>query len=236
LRRLRRRPRPLQPEEAAYIDRIEAERAALERSTAEALLVDYGARSPDSPLSAEEMAAGIEVRRVMGEVCRTSSKPPEDARFLFDVIRERRPGTCLELGTCIGISAAYEAAALELNDYGFLYTIEGAEPLAVEARALLRRLRLEQRVDVRVGRFADVLPDLLESNVFDYVFVDGHHDEHATIEYFELILPRTRSGATMVFDDIDWSEGMRRAWRAIRSSDALASTRREGTFAVALVG
>ena len=228
-------PRPLRADEAQYIERIEAERASLERSTNQVELIDYWARTPDSRLSTEEMAAGTLVRRVIGEVCRTSSKPPAAARVLFDLIRERAPATCLELGTCVGISAAYEAAALELNGRGMLFTIEGAEPLAAQARALLARVGLDHRVEFRVGRFADVLPRLLDEHVFDYVFIDGHHDERATVQYFEAILPRTRSGTALVFDDIDWSDGMRRAWKTIRSSDALeSSTRREG-FGLALV-
>jgi predicted O-methyltransferase YrrM len=46
--------------------------------------------------------------------------------------------------------------------------------------------------------------------------VDGHHDRDATIGYFNALLPRLAEDAVLVFDDIDWSAGMRDAWRVIR--------------------
>jgi predicted O-methyltransferase YrrM len=228
--RLRRRQPParaLTPEESAFVDRIETERMRLEASDEEIELVDYGAR-PDEQLSPAEMAAGRTVRRVVGEVCRTSSKPPPAARILFDLIRDERPAMCLELGTCLGLSAAYEAAALELNGDGFLHTVEGSEPLASRAAEVISRVGLGHRVDVHTGRFADVLPGLLEESTFDYVFVDGHHDEGATIGYFEQIAPRVNGGKVMVFDDIGWSEGMRNAWKTIRSRPEVASSTEHG--------
>jgi predicted O-methyltransferase YrrM len=233
---LLRRRRSLTADERFYIDRIESERLTLERSDDEVELIDYGARAADQKLTSEDMSAGVRTRRVIGDVCRVSSKPPKASRLLFDVLRERRPRACLELGTCLGISAAYQAAALELNGDGFLHTIEGAEPLAVRAGNLFSRLGLAHRVDLHVGRFKDVLPDLLQENIFDYAFVDGHHDEHATIEYFGLIHPRVRSGGVMVFDDIRWSVGMQRAWEAIRASEAAASSsERDGLGFAAIV-
>lgn len=219
------KPPRLAPEEQALVDRIEAERAKLEQSDEQVEYLDFGAGpSGETGRSAEEMEQGTRVVRRVGEVARTASKPPQAARLLFDLVRERRPETCLELGTCVGISAAYQAAALELNGRGFLYTIEGAAPLAERARGVLERLGLADRVELRNGRFADVLPGVLADREFDLAFVDGHHDERATLDYFALIRPRMRPGGVMAFDDVDWSEGMRRAWNKIRGSDAVASS------------
>lgn len=68
------------------------------------------------------------------------------------------------------------------------------------------------------GRFQDTLPGALrELGRVDMAFVDGHHDEHATAAYFQQIVPHVPAGGVLVFDDIEWSEGMRRAWRAVRS-------------------
>jgi predicted O-methyltransferase YrrM len=235
--RLLQRSRRLAPEERALIELIEAERAALERSDEELEYLDFGAGpSGETGRSAEEMKRGTPVTRRVGELCGTASKPPNAARMLFELIRERQPEACLELGTCLGISAAYQAAALELNGWGTLYTIEGAAPLAERAGALLDRLGLGGRVELRTGKFLDVLPDVLARREFDFAFVDGHHDERATLDYFELIRPRMRGQSVMAFDDVDWSDGMRRAWEAIRSSEAVASSwTRNGVGFVTLV-
>jgi len=226
----------LSSEEQAFVDRIEAERAALERSEETVEYLDFGAGPTGTTgRTADEMERGTPVTRRIAEVCRTSSKPPRAGRVLFELVRDHRPETCLELGTCLGISAAYQAAALELNGSGFLYTLEGAPPLAERARGVLERLRLADRVEVRAGRFVDLLPDLLSRHEFDYAFVDGHHDERATLDYFDAIRPRVRPGGVIAFDDVEWSDGMRRAWDAIRTSDGVGSSwKRHGIGFVAL--
>jgi predicted O-methyltransferase YrrM len=119
------------------------------------------------------------------------------------------------MGTAVGVSAAYQATALRLNRHGSLVTIEGATSLADIARNNFQQLDLDT-VETVVGRFQDVLTAVLTNRQpVDYVFVDGHHDEQATQTYFEQILPFLAEKALLVFDDITWSEGMRRAWNTL---------------------
>lgn len=122
------------------------------------------------------------------------------------------------MGTCVGISAAYQATALRLNGGGRLFTLEGASPLARIATRTLSELGLDQ-VTVVQGRFQDTLETVLRENApVDVVFVDGHHDEQATLRHFEQVRPHLSAGALLVFDDIRWSGGMARAWRAVAES------------------
>jgi predicted O-methyltransferase YrrM len=126
------------------------------------------------------------------------------------------------MGTAVGISAAYQAAALSLNGHGTLVTLEGASTLADIATENFRLLGLDT-VELVVGRFQDTLPDVLtKRRPVDYVFVDGHHDEQATLAYFEQILPFLKETALLVFDDIGWSEGMKRAWNTITKDKRLS--------------
>ena len=106
------------------------------------------------------------------------------------------------MGAAVGISAAYQAAALALNGRGTFTTLEGAEPLADIARDNLRRLGLGM-VQVVVGRFEDTLDAVLERRrPVDYVFVDGRHDRQATLAYFEQTSPFLAETAFLIFDDI----------------------------------
>jgi predicted O-methyltransferase YrrM len=126
------------------------------------------------------------------------------------------------MGTSVGISAAYQAAGLELNGWGRLMTLEGAPEIAALARRNLSELGLE-RIEVREGRFQDILGDAArEHGPLEFVFVDGHHDGEATVGYFGQLKPQLAPGATVIFDDIDWSPGMRRAWREISADDSVA--------------
>lgn len=202
-------------EEKAYIDRIESQRNELNASSTEISITDYGAGSPGLNLTVEEIHQGRVVTKSVGEVCQHASQPYKWAFLLFELVRNFKPSVCLELGTALGISAAYQAAALELNHHGRIVTLEGAKSLASLARENFERLGLE-RVVVRVGRFQDILGDVLsECAPIDFAFIDGHHNEHATLTYYEQIIPFMSECAVLVIDDISWSKGMKRAWNII---------------------
>ncbi|MCA1733877.1 MAG: class I SAM-dependent methyltransferase [Acidobacteria bacterium] len=209
------------PEERAWVERIETLRSELNSSSDPIDILDFGAGDPNSTLTAGEMYEGRAARRTIGEISRASSKRSFWAFLLFRLIRELKPKACLELGTSVGISASYQAAALTLNGAGALVTLEGAPALASKARTNFEALGL-RNVRVVSGRFQDTLPRVLEEmGQIDYAFIDGHHDERATIDYFHQIEPFLSSSSVLVFDDINWSRGMRRAWKAIRSDGAV---------------
>jgi predicted O-methyltransferase YrrM len=56
----------------------------------------------------------------------------------------------------------------------------------------------------------------------DFFFNDGHHNYDAFIQYFNEALPYLSDGAIIVFDDINWSPGMRRAWKEIEDNAKVA--------------
>jgi len=208
----------LTAEEGRWIQQIEASRTKLCRSRETISVPDYGAGAPDDLIPASEMLRGRMTTEIVGEACQLYSKPPIWAGLLFQIIRETKRQNCLELGTCLGISAAYEALALKLNGGGWLVTLEGSAEFARVAECNLMELGLDANVEIRVGRFIDTLPDVLSrGRRFDYVFIDGHHDEEATVDYFERIVPHFAHPAVVIFDDIDWSQGMVRAWKRIKA-------------------
>jgi len=206
----------LDGDDRTAVDLIEALRARLRTSDAAVAMTDFGAGSNFAP---GEGPAKRDASTTVGEITRTTSKPPRWARFLFHVVRNAKPAHAVELGTSMGISGAYQGSALRLNGQdGKLVTIEGSPSSANLAEGHLRGLGLvPDVVSIRTGTFGDVLPGVLEElATVDYVFVDGHHDEDATKEYFAAVKPFLTPGATVVFDDIRWSAGMQRAWRAVQ--------------------
>jgi len=211
----------INPEEKEWISRIEQIRKQFTDNPAPISILDFGAGNPDSLRSDEEMTRGATSTTTYGEIC-LGSLPALWALLLFKLIRTVQPEWVIELGTCIGISAAYQSAAQQLNGKGRLITIEGSETIAGLAKENINSLGLKN-VEIHCGKFHDVLPEIFaEISAIDYVFIDGHHDEQATIAYFELLLPHLSSGALLVFDDISWSTGMRRAWEKIRKHPAIS--------------
>ena len=207
----------LSPEEKIWIDKIEQLRENLNASTTKISLVDYGAGESGEHRTQQDMYAGKTVTTTVGEVCRFGSKSPFWSFLLYNLVREFKPAVCIELGTCLGISASYQAVALSLNKAGKIVTIEGAKTLAKYAEQNIETIGLEN-VRVVAGRFQDVLDEVLnESSPIDFAFIDGHHDEKATMRYFEQIIPfLSNQPRVLVFDDIPWSPGMKRVWKKIK--------------------
>jgi predicted O-methyltransferase YrrM len=189
-------------EEAAWIARIEGLREQLLTSKEEISV------SLPYPTAKEKFG-------VVGEIAKARSVRPIWGMLMFKLIRALKPATALELGTAVGLSAAFEAAALEINGSGKLLTLEGSAGVSALAARNFDKLRLA-RVQARTGLFKDTLDGALRDlGEVDFAFIDGHHDEHATVEYFEKILPFTPAGKVIVFDDINWSDGMKNAWRLL---------------------
>lgn len=209
--------------------------AAVERIRAELLSSDARLEARASEWTGrEDRADEIFVETVAG-ACRRS-RPPLWGLFLFQLVRELRPSVVVELGTCVGISAAYLAAALDLNEHGRLVTIEAIGSRAAVAEDVFARLGL-RRVEVRRGRFEDVLPTLAaELPPVDLAFVDGNHFEEPTVAYFHAMLPSLAPDAALVFDDIAYSDGMEQAWDRICSDERVAAAVDLGPVGICLLG
>jgi len=197
-------------------------RSLLGSSPALLELADFGAGARREGQNTSAQA--LMTTRTLGKMTE-SSMPPRWSYLLFRLIRELAPNAALELGACVGISAAYQAAAMDLNENGRLITLEGATALAARSSRTLEELGLADRAEVRLGAFADTLTGVIADLApLDYAFIDGHHIEQSTLSYAEQILPSLSDEAVLVFDDINWSDGMRRAWQTILKDDRYALT------------
>ena len=224
----------LSPEERAWVDRIEGLRATLQACEREIAKTDHGAGTRRLRRSKEAAYRGVVTTTTISRACRASTSRMW-ALFLFGLVRRLRPRRCLELGTCLGISAAYQAAAQRLNGDGTLVTLEGDPALAALAAQSLRGLGLEG-IQLVPGRFQDTLQGVLEEHgPVDHAFIDGHHDGTATMGYFEQLLPHLAHPALLVFDDVSWP-GMRSAWRTIAHSGSVHLSSTLGNVGVCCVG
>ena len=202
--------------EIELIDKIEFKRKELLSSEEMITINDYGARSPDQ-IRSDNQTGVRQVVKSTSDVCK-ASKSYRDSLLLFKIIRKTEPSICLELGTCLGISASYQATALKMNKNGKLITMEGDNSLSLSAKQLLSDLELDNATVV-CGSFQDNLESVLTNNhPVNYAFIDGHHDEVATVEYFEMIQKYLSDTSIVIVDDIKWSEGMKNAWSTIKKN------------------
>jgi predicted O-methyltransferase YrrM/SAM-dependent methyltransferase len=220
------------PAERTWIDSIERRRRELTSGSA---VRDHGLASIDGVERAPRAPRPDEIA-AMAAVARWMSVPPLWGRFLFLLVRELQPHSCLELGMGFGISTAYQAAALELNGDGTLTTLDGAPDYAAFGQQGLSALRLDRRVGLQLGPIGDTLGDVLRRmDPVDFVLADADHTEQATLEHFRTMLGHLADGAVIVFDDINWTEGMKRAWRTIACHERVSLAVGMGRIGVAVI-
>lgn len=156
--------------------------------------------------------------RKIGDVARSSLSGQWQCQIMHNLLRLHKSKMVLEIGTSLGISAAYMALA---NDESMLYTLEGNPESASIAGEVLEKLGVHNTVIVE-GDFADTLQPTLEMmESVDVAFIDGNHRRDATIEYFNTILGSCSTTSIIIIDDIYWSEGMHEAWTTIKAHPAV---------------
>jgi predicted O-methyltransferase YrrM len=180
-------------------------RKDLGRSTSTLEIRDLGAGATEG-LAARR-------QRTVGQIARSSPVPERKGELLYRICKHYQPQNCLEFGTNLGVSALYQLAGLESRSR--FISMEGDPGLAALARENIQKNGFE--ATVLEGEFSDLLenhPELMDFHP-DYVFVDGNHTEGATLAYFHHLLPKMEAGGMIIWDDINWSAGMRRAWDQI---------------------
>lgn len=120
-------------------------------------------------------------------------------RFLEMISRMVRPERILEIGTFTGYSAICLAGGLAPG--GRLITIDVNEELEDLARKYFDRAGMADRIDLRIGLAAEIIPDLNET--FDLVFIDADKTNYGL--YFDLVLPKLRPGGFLLADNVLWS-------------------------------
>lgn len=196
------------------MQQIERRRNEMLRDQTEIQVVDFGAGAATDNFSLEDQKNGRFRKSTVAQSAR-ASKPELRGRFLHHLASSRDAKNVLEMGTCVGVSGAYIASALK---GGKLTTLEGDPERGRISTETFAKLGLSDRTAVIVGPFHLTLKRVLDSDgPFDLIFVDGHHDGDATIQYFETLLDHLTPNGIIVFDDIRWSEGMKKGWDVIAS-------------------
>lgn len=169
-----------------------------------------------------DLGAGSRKRKTdvttVSEIAKTSLKPKKYAQLLFRMVDYYQPEIVVELGTSLGITSAYLAAA---NEKGKVVTFEGISGIATVAKENFRQLQIEN-IEVVEGNFDKTLNSAVSRlKRIDFAFLDGNHQKEATLNYFRQMLPFTNENSILVFDDIHWSNEMEQAWDEIISNAAV---------------
>ncbi|WP_234734410.1 O-methyltransferase [Tellurirhabdus bombi] len=153
-------------------------------------------------------------QRMIRDIAKNSEKPARFARLFYRLIQKYNYQTIFDLGTSLGITTLYEAAA---NPEGRIISFEGCPQTARIAAQNFQRLGY-RNVDLVVGNIDETLgKQVAEVDRIDFAFFDANHRFEPTVRYFETCLDKIHNDTCFVFDDIHWSDGMEQAWEAIKA-------------------
>jgi len=113
--------------------------------------------------------------------------------FLSEMIR---PEKILEIGTFTGFSALSLAKGLQKK--GILHTIELREEDARIAEQYFNASAYANRIKLHQGDALKIIPELEDE--WDLVFIDA--DKVNYINYYELTLPKLKSGGWIIADNV----------------------------------
>jgi len=160
-------------------------------------------------------------QKAVKEIAKNALKSPRLAQLIYRFATDARPENIIELGTCLGITTLYlNAAAPDAQTY----TLEGCPQTAAIAGEVFKQ-EAATGIEQVVGNFDDTLSPLIGTQPkLDFVYVDGNHQQEATLRYFEWCLPKVHEGSLLIFDDIYWSDGMKAAWEQIKQHPQVSVT------------
>jgi predicted O-methyltransferase YrrM len=158
---------------------------------------------------------------------------PGAGKLLHLLARMTSARRVLEIGTLGGYSTIWLARAVPPD--GEVVSIEAEPRHAAVARASLERAGVAERVTVREGRAAEVLPTLTGAEPFDLVFIDA--DKQSNTTYLDWAARLSRPGAVIVVDNVgragevaradsdsDQVQGVRRGLEMLRDDPRFDAT------------
>lgn len=121
-------------------------------------------------------------------------------KFLQILLLLGNAKTVLELGTLGGYSTIWLGRALPED--GKVISLEIDENHAKVARQNIEKAGLSHKVEVRVGKALELLPQMVDNGEgpFDMIFIDADKPPYA--EYFKLALSVSRPGTLIICDNV----------------------------------
>lgn len=165
--------------------------------------------------------AGLTKQRSVQQIAESSLKKPKYAQLLYRLVKYLQPNQVLELGTSLGITTCYLAAA---KIDAAVLTMEGSIEIASLAEQNFNQLQLKN-VTLVTGNFDEILkPAIDQLSAINFAFIDGNHRKAPTLHYFHQLLTKGNAQSLFIFDDIHWSKEMEEAWEEIKKHPSVTLT------------
>tara|TARA_R110002072_G_scaffold110599_5_gene238467 strand:- start:11386 stop:12027 length:642 start_codon:yes stop_codon:yes gene_type:complete len=120
-------------------------------------------------------------------------------RVLSMISKLVSPKTILEIGTYTGYSALCMMEGIQED--GMLHTIDHNEELLSLQRNYFDKSGFGEQIIQHTGEALEIIPKV--EGPFDLVFIDADKENYCN--YFELILPKMKTGGVILSDNVLWS-------------------------------
>lgn len=185
-----------------HFDEINEVRKALLKNKETIEVTDFGAGSKVFKSN----------KRQIAKIAKYNTTPQKQGELISRLVCHLKPHNIVELGTSLGVGTLYLSKP---NSKANIHTIEGCKAIAKAAHNTFTEAKVNN-IKQHIGSFNEVLPKVLsELDGVDLVYFDGHHTFDATLDYFNTCLPKANASALFIFDDINWSKEMNKAWTEI---------------------
>ena len=152
-------------------------------------------------------------QRSIQQIFKISSSKGHYGKILFQLSNYFQPKKILEFGTSLGVGTLHFHLG---NPESQITTIEACtETLRFTQDFLKDKL---SNVNFIKSTFWDFL-NQISTEKYDLIFVDGHHDGKATIEYMKKLEKHSHNETIFILDDIRWSDDMFKAWNSLKNSN-----------------
>jgi len=155
--------------------------------------------------------------RRVGDMARKAGMSLHKSKLIHKIISYFNVKSTLELGTSVGLGSVAMATLQSQNQ---VETVEACRNTFQVAQRHLKTLQLKN-IRLYNSTFLEFLEKLPPQKTFDLIYLDGHHDESATLSYFSKLKAHVHEDSIIILDDIYWSEGMQNAWAAICKDESV---------------
>ena len=149
-----------------------------------------------------------------------ASISPKRQRLLLRLVHYFNSKNVLELGTHLGMGTIAMALG---NPKATITTVEGCLNTTQYSKNHLNKWLAENHFSGALNiinapfttYFEKQLSDSAKEKKLNLIYLDGHHNGRATLEYFNQIKKLMHNDSLLIIDDIHWSEDMTQAWNQI---------------------
>ena len=153
-------------------------------------------------------------QRSINLILKTSSSKGKYGDFLYRICKHYQFENILEFGTSLGIGSIHMQLGSKTSK---ITTVEACEN--TRELALSNFKGIEANLITSIHSTFDIFLKDSATNVFDMIFVDGHHDGDALLRYMKSLEAYSDDNTIFILDDIRWSDSMLLAWNTLKESD-----------------